>query len=102
MLYHMRTTFLIDDDVYRQVKVLAAQERCTVTSLVEEALQKLLDEHVAKQAASKPEPFRFHTFSSPLVDPNLDLSSNSAVLDAMDEEDIAAWRAGEPGRVIHA
>lgn len=38
----MRTTLVIDDELYRRVKASAAQRGCSVTSLVEEALRLAL------------------------------------------------------------
>ncbi|MFM8351933.1 MAG: hypothetical protein ACKN9D_12830 [Actinomycetales bacterium] len=40
----MRTTLVIDDDLFRQVKERAAQRGCTFTSIVEEALRATLIE----------------------------------------------------------
>lgn len=40
----MRTTLVIDDDLFRQVKEQAARRGCTLTSLVEEALRAALIE----------------------------------------------------------
>jgi len=80
MLYHMRTTFLIADDVYRQVKVLAAQEDRTVTSLVEQALQKMLDEHDADQVAA-PEPFRFKPMGNGGLRPGVDADRFAGMAD---------------------
>jgi len=43
----MRTTLDLDDKLYTQVKVLAAENNRTVTSVVEDALRRLLIEHSA-------------------------------------------------------
>ena len=39
----MRTTLVLDDDLYRRAKATAAHQGRTVTSVVEEALRRLLD-----------------------------------------------------------
>ncbi len=39
----MRTTLVIPDDVYREVKVTAAREGITVTSFIEQSLRDSLD-----------------------------------------------------------
>lgn len=39
----MRTTLVIPDDVYREVKVTAAREGITVTSFIEQSLRDALD-----------------------------------------------------------
>jgi hypothetical protein len=82
----MRTTFIIADDLYRQVKVCAAEQGRTVTSLVEQALQKVLDDDAGAQVPER-QPVTFHTITGPLVDAHLDLTSNVAVLDHLDRVD---------------
>ena len=42
MLRHMRTTMIINDELYRQVKALARAQDRTVTSFVEDALRARL------------------------------------------------------------
>lgn len=42
----MRTTLNIEDGLYRDVKVKAAMENCTITQIVEKALNNLLNERV--------------------------------------------------------
>lgn len=39
----MRTTLSIDDVLYRRAKAAAALQGCSVTSLIEDALHRLLD-----------------------------------------------------------
>jgi len=39
----MRTTLVIPDEVYREVKVTAAREGITVTSFIEQSLRDALD-----------------------------------------------------------
>jgi len=93
----IRTTFLIDDELYRQVKVLAAQKRRTVTSLIEETLRRM----VGEPAGSTPEaePLPFHTFASALVAPDLDLTSNAAIDDFIGREDDARFVEAMADRV---
>ena len=81
----MRTTFIIDDDLYMQVKKLAVEERRTATSVVEEAMRRYIAEHVPP-VREKPR-ITLPTFSSALVNPDLDLRSNSAVQDYLDDVD---------------
>ncbi len=73
---------LIKDDLYQRVRRLAFEQHRTATSVVEEALVLLLK---AQEAAVAPP--RFHTFSSALVDPAIDLNSNAAVADYLDDTD---------------
>lgn len=56
MLPHMRTTLNLSDELYRAVKVRAATDGRTVTSVVEEALRTMLAEHLAE-----PRPFVLRT-----------------------------------------
>lgn len=42
MLLHMRTTMILPDDLYTQVKVVAAEQQRTMTSFVEDALRAAL------------------------------------------------------------
>ena len=85
MLLHMRTTFIIDDDLYVQVKKLAVDQRRTATSVVEEAMRKYIAEHVP--TVRQESRIRLPTFSSALVNPDLDLRSNAAVQDYLDDVD---------------
>lgn len=50
----MRTTLVIDDDLYREIKALAAQSGTTVTSVVERALRDTLERTAARPAPRLP------------------------------------------------
>lgn len=79
----MRTTLNIRDDLYRDVKIRAAERGDTVTSLVEEALEKLL----ADREAAPRKPFVLRPLGrtgAPLA--GIDMHNNAAVRDFMDEE----------------
>ena len=93
MLNHMRTTFLIDDDLYTAVKQIAVTRRSTTTSVVEEALRQLVAAQQSAQGEAQP-PRRFHTISSPLVDPNLDITNAVEVEDYLDDVDPGHALAG--------
>ena len=45
MVFHMKTTLVIDDGVMRRLKAEAARRGTTISSLVEAALRALLDSH---------------------------------------------------------
>jgi hypothetical protein len=77
----MRTTLNIADELYRRIRVRAAEEGVTVTSLVEQALQALL-ESAAPEPAGK---FRIRPLG-PTGEPRVDLHDNAAVLDMLDED----------------
>jgi plasmid stability protein len=78
----MRTTVTLDDRLYVQAKVRAAEAGTSVGSVLEEALRQYLAsaEHVA-QAELPPLP----TFDSGGVLPGIDLDDMSAVYQVLDE-----------------
>lgn len=84
MLICMRTTLILPDDVYRDVKRLAADEGRTVTSVVEEALRAALARHrAAADDAARP-PYRVRPTGDGGLQPGVDLTDTAALLDAME------------------
>ncbi len=78
----MRTTVILPDELYRQVKARARADDTTVTSFLEAALRHELD----RRNAAPPDVYiapPFHGKSGPR--PGVDLTSNLALLDLMDE-----------------
>lgn len=85
MLEHMRTTVILPDELYRQVKERTRAENRTVTSFLEDAIRHELarrvstigpvDVHLAPPSGSRDD--------RPLVD----LSDKDAVQDLLDEDD---------------
>lgn len=79
----MRTTFNLPDDVYRDLKIRAAQEGVTVTSAVEEALRAYL--------AASPTPRR--ALRLPVLaekggpQPGIDLTDPATVFDLLYGDD---------------
>lgn len=43
MVFHMKTTLVIDDGVFRRLKMEAAREGRTISELVEAALRRMLE-----------------------------------------------------------
>lgn len=82
----MRTTMNLPDDLYRAARIRAAEEGRTVTSLLEQALRALLDEH---ETPAKPYRVTPLTMGMP-GDPPFDLDDNSAILDYLDAHDTRA------------
>ena len=82
MVSCMKATMNLDDQLYRRVKIRAAEQGRTVTSLVEQALEALLSAHWTQPTAGR--------FVMPVlpsaggVVPGVDLTNNAAVLDLMD------------------
>jgi hypothetical protein len=50
----VRTTLDLDDALYREVKILAAERRVTATSLVEEGLREVLNRYRALEPTPLP------------------------------------------------
>jgi len=85
MLICMRTTFIIDDDLYVQVKKLAVDQRCTATSVVEEALMKLIAEKT--NVVEHYEPFHFKPMGQGGMRPGVDLNDSDQMNQILDEEE---------------
>jgi len=76
----VRTTLDLDDRLYTQVKVLAAENNRTVTSVVEDALRRLLLEHSQiREPVELPQ-----SKESGWVRDGIDINDASAVRDFLD------------------
>ena len=79
MVFHMKTTVIIPDPVFRDLKRRAADRNETMSALVTEFLVQGLHE------SEKPKrPFRFPTFSA--GQPRVDVDNREALLDLLDRE----------------
>lgn len=88
MLICMRTTLNLNDDLVRQAKQRAAAEDRTLTSVIEDALRRLLAEDARQTEAL----YLVPVGGGPRgVLPGVDLSDPRALRDLMDEEDIAKF-----------
>jgi predicted DNA-binding protein len=78
----VRTTIRIDDDLYREVKAMAARSGRTVASVLEDAVRRGL--HAGRDAATA------RYVITPLgrggLRPGVDLSSGAAIAEIMDED----------------
>jgi hypothetical protein len=74
----MKTTLVLNDDLYRQAKVVASGRGCTVSSIVEDALRLLLNTENDARGPSAPMP------SWDLGQPRVDIDDSSAVQEALD------------------
>jgi plasmid stability protein len=79
----VRTTLNLDDTLYRELKVRAAQEGVTLTSVIEDALRDHLRRRVTRQADRVLPVLR----QSGGVRPGVDLADNRAVVGILDEDD---------------
>jgi len=82
-MMHMRTTVAIDDDLLREVKVLAARTDRTVSSVIEEALLALLRAREQQDSRCRA------GFAPPVTGrggtrAGVDLNDNSGLLEVMD------------------
>ncbi len=81
MLRHMRTTILLPDDLYDEIRRHATQDRRTITSVIEEALRDRLRAYA--QAGARP-PFTVDVIAGRGLQPGVDLDDNAALADVMD------------------
>lgn len=77
----MRTTIRIDDDLYREVKATAARAGRTVASVLEDAVRRGLNPIEQRNATR----YVVTATGRGGLQPGVDLSSNAAVAELMDE-----------------
>jgi predicted CopG family antitoxin len=91
----MRTTVTIEENLYSEVKQLAAREKSSVGSVIEDALRLLLREHRAHLAHVASELAPLPTFPGKLnLPPGIDPNSTSEILNYLDEIDFLERDAG--------
>ncbi len=78
---NVRTTIRIDDELYREVKQKAARSGRTVAAVLEDAVRRGL--HPPTQTAGGP--YTIRPTGSGGLRPGVDLSSNAAVAEVIDE-----------------
>lgn len=84
MLWHMRTTIRLDDDLLAAAKERAARTGRTLTALFEDALRAFL---ARGPAPRDEEALRLPTFDGGGLQPGVDLDDGASLLDLMDEPD---------------
>ena len=77
----MRTTIRISDDLYREVKTLAARSGRTVAAVLEDAVRRGLAGGEQRTAQR----YTVRVTGTGALRPGVDLSSNSTVAEALDE-----------------
>ena len=77
----MRTTIRMDDDLYKEVKALAARSGRTVAAVLEDAVRRGLRPDVTPPVGR----YAVRPVGRGGLRPGVDLSSNAAVAEAMDE-----------------
>lgn len=79
----MRTTVRLDSELIARAKDIAAETGGTVTAVIEDALRESLER---RAATPKKRVVRIPTFPGGSVRPGVDLNSNAALLELMEEE----------------
>lgn len=80
-----RTTFRLDADLLAEAKALAARQRRTLNSVMEDALRRVIAESDSEPDA---QPFKLHVHSGPAhgLKPGVSIDDNVALLDRMGAE----------------
>jgi hypothetical protein len=80
MIFHMRTTLIIDDALFRRLKTLAAEQGRTLSQVTQEVLQRGLDEPrpTVRRKAVKLPSFRMGT-------PRVDVADRDRLFDLLDD-----------------
>jgi predicted transcriptional regulator len=76
----MRTTIRLDDELLRQLKKLAIEQKRTLNSLLEEAAREKL---ARRRRARSREAVRLQTFRGQGVQPGVDLDDSASLLDLL-------------------
>ncbi len=85
MVFHMKTTLVIDDGVMRRLKATAAHRSTTISALVEAALRRFLDAPEADSDELSPLPT--WDFGGALVD----VDDREALYEVLDSDRNAAY-----------
>jgi hypothetical protein len=81
----MRTTLRINDNLLSDAKQFALDRGRTLTEIVEDALRVFLSQQRSEPASNQP--FELPVVRGQGLQPGVDLSSNAALADLMDEHD---------------
>jgi hypothetical protein len=79
MNFHMRTTLVIDDGLFRQLKRRAAEERRTLSDVTQDALRRGLAEPTARRRQKRG---RLPAFA--MGTPRVDLADRDQLYDVLD------------------
>jgi len=80
----MRTTIRLDDQLFAEVKLLAAESGRTLTAVVEDALREVVSR---RKEHAKAEPVRLIRAGLGGLQPRVNLDSNAELLDLMEGTD---------------
>ncbi len=79
MIFHMRTTLVIDDELFRELKKRAAAENRTLSEVTQEVLRRGL---VGRKAAPRSPRVKLPSFA--MGKPRVDLADRNQLLDILD------------------
>ena len=80
----MRTTIRLDDDLLSQANALAAAQRRSLNSVIEDALREALQR---QQKLGRTKRIRLKTMKGNGLQPGVDLDDTSALLELMERAD---------------
>lgn len=86
----VRTTIRLDSALAAEVKAFAARTGRTLTAVIEDALREVLARGPGKSKRAR---FRFPTYRGTGVAPGVDIDDSAALLELMEEERDARYRA---------
>ncbi|CAB4878524.1 unannotated protein [freshwater metagenome] len=81
----MRTTVTLRDDIYREVKQVAATQGCSVGSVIEDAISLLLARRSEAADTSSHHFPDLPVFTGGGLRPGVDLDSNASLSELLDE-----------------
>ena len=84
MLRCMRTTVRLDSELLHEAKRVAAEQRTTLTAVLEQALREMLARR--RQGAPRPR-VPLPTYAGRGLQPGVDLDDTAALLDLMERRD---------------
>lgn len=81
---NMRTTIRMQDQLLREAKKRAAQQRKSLTAFIEEAVREKLLNTGGKDAAESAPTYELLTFKGEGTRPGIDLDNSASLYDVMD------------------
>lgn len=80
----MRTTVYLPDDLLKKAKRQAAESRCTLTAVIEDALREAFARRIQKVRGK---PVHLTTFGGGGLQPGVDLDDTASLIDLMEAPD---------------
>ncbi len=83
MLFCMRTTLNLDDELIRRAREVAARTGSTLTRMIEDALRQALE----RRESAAVEPLDLPTVGGRGLQPGVDLDDSASLLELMEGDD---------------